>query len=180
MRRLAVLAEEYATGSKDPSHAIFSSLFNRMKRLPEGKLSLAMDKTSEPKTQRRVAHFWRNEDGSTTIETVIWLPIFMLLLGLIINVAMVFFNESQITRIVQDGNRAFSLGRLEDPKAVEDYIAERLAYLEATLTINSGRTGGVITTTLSTPATDLMPFKFMTTAFDSVRVGIRAQHIIEF
>ena len=64
------------------------------------------------------SNFFTNEEGSATIETVIWLPIFTILLTMIINLSMVFFSESQILRVVQDGNRAFSLGRLEDGAAV--------------------------------------------------------------
>jgi Flp pilus assembly protein TadG len=130
--------------------------------------------------RRRLCDFWQSDDGSATVESVIWFPIFALLLGLIMNISMVFFNESQILRVVQDGNRAFSLGRLSDAEAVETYVSEQLSYLEAALTIDSRVSGGFITTTLSAPATDLMPFNFVAKAFQDVRVGVSAQHIIEF
>lgn len=129
---------------------------------------------------RKARDFCCSENGSASIETIIWMPIFAMLLGLIMNVSMVFFNESQILRVVQDGNRAFSLGRLDNSDAVEAYIAERLAYLEATLTVDTQVANGFITTTLSAPATDMMPFNFMSKAFASVTVGVSAQHIIEF
>ena len=124
--------------------------------------------------------FCRAEDGSTTIETVIWLPMFMILLGFIINVSMVFFNESQILRVIQDGNRAFSLGRLQDLKEVEDYVLARLAYLDASITIGSEVADGFVTTWLRTPATDLMPVSFMSSVFEGLDVGVSAQHIVEY
>jgi Flp pilus assembly protein TadG len=130
---------------------------------------------------RKYCHaFCHSENGSATIETIIWMPIFAMLLGLIMNVSMVFFNESQILRIVQDANRAFSLGRLDDAAAVEAYVEDELSYLNAALTVSAQVSGGFITTTLSAPASDLMPFNFMAQAFSSINVGVSAQHIIEF
>ncbi|MEH6648285.1 TadE/TadG family type IV pilus assembly protein [Sulfitobacter sp.] len=126
------------------------------------------------------SNFFTNEEGSATIETVIWLPIFTILLTMIINLSMVFFSESQILRVVQDGNRAFSLGRLDDAAAVEAYIGEKLAYLGADVLIQSTIAGGEISTVLTTPATNLMPFNMMFSAFDGINIGVRAQHLIEF
>lgn len=124
--------------------------------------------------------FWNDEEGSATIETVIWIPIFMFILALIINVSIVFFTESQILRVVQDGNRAFSLGRFEKVEEVEEYVLERLSYLDASLDIETVIASGQITTKLTAPATELMPFRFMSGVFDNVRVGVSAQHIVEY
>jgi len=126
------------------------------------------------------SNFFTNEEGSATIETVIWVPIFTIFLTIIMNLSMVFFSESQILRVVQDGNRAFSLGRLDDAAAVEAYIGEKLAYLSADLSIHSTITGGEISTVLTTPATDLMPFNTMFSAFDGINIGVHAQHLNEF
>lgn len=135
---------------------------------------------ARPSRLNRQSAFWRNEDGSATIEAVIWFPIFAIMLAVVMNISMVFFAESQILRVVQDGNRAFSLGRLDDAAAVETYITDRLSYLDAALAIQTTISGGFILTNISIPATDLMPFNFMTSAFNDINVGVSAQHIIEF
>ena len=96
------------------------------------------------------------------------------------NLSLVFFTESQILRVVQDGNRAFSLGRLDDAADVEAYIAAKLAYLQATLSIETTISGGEVNTSLSTPAKDLMPFNFMTSAFNGINIGVHAQQLIEY
>ena len=124
--------------------------------------------------------FWQDEEGSYTIESVIWFPIFEILLTIVTNVSIVFFNESQILRVMQDGNRALSLGRLRDADEVETYVSNNLAYLKAAMTIDTQVAGGFVTTNLSVPATDLMPLNLMTSAFDSVVIAVNAQHIIEF
>lgn len=124
--------------------------------------------------------FWKDDRGSATIESIIWFPIFAILIALIMNISMVFFTESQMLRVVQDGNRAFSLGRLEDNVAVEEYILSRLEYLEASLTVGTTISGGFIQTTLAAPASDLMPLNLMNRAFSGITVHVSAQHIIEF
>ncbi len=128
----------------------------------------------------RVKAFMKGDDGNASIETVIWLPIFGLLLGLIMNVSMLFFNESQILRFVQDGNRAFSLGRFKEPSEVEAYILNKLAYLDAAISIETVVSGGSVSTRLSAPATDIMPFTFLSSAFQGVTVGVSAQHFVEY
>ncbi len=134
-----------------------------------------MTKTSNP-----IFAFLKDEDGSATIESVIWFPIYAILLAFVMNISMVFFTESQLLRVVQDGNRAFSLGRLENADEVEAYIQAELAYIDAQISVNSLISGGLIQTALTVPASDLMPLNFMTSAFSGIDIGVNAQHIIEF
>ncbi len=127
-----------------------------------------------------IRRFSSNESGSVTVEAVIWFPIFAMLLAFIMNVSIVFFTESQMLRVVQDGNRAFSLGRMADDLEVEAYILSRLAYLDANLVVNTDISGGFIMTNLSAPAGQLMPLNLMTSAFDGITIMVSAQHVVEF
>ncbi|MBD3662512.1 TadE/TadG family type IV pilus assembly protein [Sulfitobacter aestuariivivens] len=131
-------------------------------------------------TKKRLGAFVKDENGSVTIESVIWFPIFAILLAFIMNISMVFFNESQMLRVVQDGNRAFSLGRLDSAAEVEQYILTELSYLDVNLNVTSAVAGGLIETDLTVAASELMPLNFMTGAFSGIQVGVNAQHIIEF
>lgn|GEM_PF-324933 len=124
--------------------------------------------------------FCRDDSGSATIETVIWLPIFALILGVIMNVSMVFFAEAQLTRIVQDGNRAFSLGRLADNEAVQNYILARISHFKGNISVTTTIADGFIQTDLEAPAGDLMPLNLVRSAFNSAKVRVSAQHIVEF
>ncbi|MEX3315473.1 TadE/TadG family type IV pilus assembly protein [Sulfitobacter sp. PS-8MA] len=129
---------------------------------------------------QRPSQFLNDEGGSATIETVIWLPIFGFALALIMNVSMVFFTESQLTRIVQDGNRAFSLGRLADGAAVENYILGQLTHLDADLSVVTTVDNGFVRTDLEASAGGLMPLNLARSAFDSVKIRVSAQHVVEF
>ena len=114
----------------------------------------------------------QDEEGSYTIESVIWFPIFAILLAFVMNISLVFFSESQMLRVVQDGNRALSMGRFETAEEVENYVQQQLAYLDADLVVDTQISGGFVSTNISVPASDLMPLNLMTSAFASVNVAV--------
>jgi hypothetical protein len=127
-----------------------------------------------------IRRFLHCQSGSYTIETVIWLPIYVFILVLTINVSMVFFNESQILRVVQDSNRSFAVGRINSLEAAEQYVIDRLAYLDVTPAVNSQLVDGIIYTNLSIPATQLMPFGMLHRFFMNTNIVVSAQQIVEF
>lgn len=88
--------------------------------------------TAPEKKSNFLVRFFRSESGSYTIESVIWLPIYVFILALMMNVSMVFFNESQLLRVVQDGNRSFAVGRITTLDAVERYCDRTHAFQDAT------------------------------------------------
>lgn len=124
--------------------------------------------------------FVRCEAGSYTIESVIWLPIYVFVLALMMNISMVFFNESQILRVVQDSNRSFAVGRISSLEAAEQYVIDRIAYLNVTPSVNSQLVDGIIYTNLSIPATQLMPFGMLHKFFQGTNIVVSAQQIVEF
>lgn len=123
--------------------------------------------------------FRRSEDGSFTIETVIWMPIFAILLAIVMNLSMVFYYESQMLRISQDAVRAFSLGRFTEAEA-ENYISVRLAHIDAEIDIDVRQVGFIAQAIVSSNAGELMPFDLMSSAFEGVPIGVSTQYIIEF
>lgn len=132
------------------------------------------------KRRGSLREFLRSEDGSYTIESVIWLPIYVFILAIMMNVSMVFFTESQLLRVVQDSNRSFSVGRITTLAAVEQYVIERLAYLDANPVVNSQLVDGIIYTDLAIPATELMPFSMLHKFFASTSIVVSAQQVVEF
>ncbi len=133
-----------------------------------------------------IRRFQRCEDGSFTVEFVIWMPIFAILLAIMMNLSMMFYYESQMLRVAQDATRAVSLGRFEgDPlltpeEVAEAYIADRLSFIDANLTIDTRLVGQVVQTVVSTNAADLMPFSLMSGPFEGIPIGVSTQYIIEF
>lgn len=128
--------------------------------------------------------FKKSEDGSFTIEMVIWMPIFVIILAIIMNVSMIFFHESQMLRITQDAVRAFSLGRVTEAEA-EQIIADQLAYLDTNMSIDIALLGDasrpvVAQALVVTDAGALMPFQLLSWAFEDVDIGVTTQYLIEY
>ena len=89
--------------------------------------------------QRATRRFGRKDDGSATIEALFWIPMFLAVFALIVDVSFIYHNEARVQRIVQDTNRSISVNRFvdpttgtTDPKEIEAHITERLATLKIT------------------------------------------------
>ncbi|WP_424941483.1 TadE/TadG family type IV pilus assembly protein [Aliiroseovarius sp. S253] len=122
-----------------------------------------------------------NEDGTATVETVLWLPVLFMIFVLIINTSFVFYKQSIIMRVVQDANRALSVKRLDSVDDTQTYIKTRISHLSsngtATTTINEST--GVITSTAVIPVSDLVfngKFNFL----EDFSVRVSSQHFVEY
>lgn len=126
--------------------------------------------------------FMADERGVATIESLLWFPLFVYLLVLITDVSFIFYGKAQALRIVQDGNRAYSLrypGVLDDTQA-ENHIK---AGLRRYVTSPDVRTSfdnatGLITTVATLRAGDLMAVGSIP-GFGDFEIEIVAQHFQE-
>jgi Flp pilus assembly protein TadG len=102
--------------------------------------------------------FKEDERGTATIESLLWMPIFFYLFILITDVSFIFYGKAQALRIVQDGNRAYSVDGFADNAAASAYITGQLQQFapNATATTSIISPIGVISTTATIPANDLM------------------------
>lgn len=120
------------------------------------------------------------EDGTATIEAVLWIPIYGLLLTFIADVSIVFHNQAQVLRIIQDGNRQLSVGRLKTTEETEFFIAEALAgYSENALVTTNLSSTGVIQTSVTVPTEDLNTVGSWARLAE-IDLVVSAQHLIEF
>lgn len=128
----------------------------------------------------RMAHFKKCEDGSASIESLFWIPIFVYFLVLVLDVSFIFFGKAQILQAVQDGNRALSLGVLTTEQETEDFIRNSLAnYTTNAVIVSSIDLGtGVVTTDVTVPASDLMIVGSIP-VFKNTEIPISAQHFLE-
>lgn len=129
--------------------------------------------------RKRSSEFSEVEDGTATVEAVLWFPIFILVFFLAFDTAMMFKAETDAIRVVQDANRLASIGRLATTADTEAYIENRLNKLSpnanATTTINAV---GVIQTNVEIPASDVGQIgKFK--AFRDLILTVSAEHLKE-
>ena len=139
----------------------------------------------------QLRRFQRSEKGSFTLEAVIWMPIFAILLAIIMNLSMVFYYESLMLRVAQDATRTYSLGKfipddvMTAQEKAETYIRERLPFLSADAIIDvdydpNNTEDLAIKTIVSTNAKDLMPFELMSGPFAGIPIGVSTQFLMEY
>lgn len=127
--------------------------------------------------------YQQREDGTATIEFVLWLPILVLLISLTADAALIFGAKANVLRVIQDANRAASIGRFkEEPDfatAVEDYVRVSIGNYAQHATISTEVIGGnVVSTTVRIPSSRLMAVGFLG-QLTGITVTINAQHMLE-
>ncbi len=103
----------------------------------------------------KAKRFFRDEQGTATVETVLWFPFYIAMFTLVVDASMIFHNQTFVTRVIQDGNRAFSVGRLSGTDETQSFIRERLAGISEGADVVTRLDSGIISTTVSVPVGDL-------------------------
>ncbi len=113
---------------------------------------------THPASARRSGwgRFLRDDKGSFTVEAVIWLPVFILVLCMIADTSLIFAKQSRVMRVVQDANRFYAVGKFADNTATQNYILGLVRPVSPNVTAVSTLTNGIITTTVTMPARDLI------------------------
>ncbi len=131
--------------------------------------------------RKTIATFRKREDGSSTLESVLWMPIFIVFLVLAADASFVFFGQNRAYRIVQDANRSMSVGRLKDEVEVADRVKAELAGIapNAEVTTFLDTLEGTITSVARIPASDLTATQLFT-AFADLELTVGARHFVEY
>jgi Flp pilus assembly protein TadG len=123
--------------------------------------------------------FRRDERGSATIEAVLWLPLFVIFFVMIADVSLVFFRQTEVLRVVQDGNRALSVGRLAGAAEVEQFVKDRIAPMTTRAQVTTTVDSGVIDTRALVPVEDLVAvgmFNFL----NGYDIAVQSSHYVEW
>ena len=96
-----------------------------------------------------------------------------------VDASMIFNGHSRVMRVVQDGNRNLSVGRLNTELEVENWISTQLASLSNNVSVSTNITAGVATSTAYVPAVDL-EILGMFSALNTMTISVTSQHYIEF
>lgn len=122
--------------------------------------------------------FRRQDAGAATVETILWFPLFMVVFGLMLDVAMLFHGQAKVLMIVQEGNREYSIGRIVTEAAAETYIETQLSQLNIQAQATTVEIAGVARTVVSVPATEFQVLGYFN-AFSQLSLTITAEHMIE-
>lgn len=110
----------------------------------------------------RLRGFFRDDKGSFTIEALFWLPIFVVVLSIVADTALIYAKQSQVLRVVQDANRQYAVGKFADGTATQNYILGLVRPMSPNATAQSVLSNGIITTTVTMPARDLIATGILT------------------
>ena len=121
---------------------------------------------------------FRDEDGTVAVEAVFWIPFFVFLLTLIADGALIFYGQARALEVTEDANRAFSIGEVTREEAVEQ-IKERLSTISPNASAHINSEGGLITTIVTIPTSDLDAVGFVT-SLASINMQVVSQMVQEF
>ena len=117
----------------------------------------------------KVSRFCRDDSGTATVESVIWLPIFVWMLALVINVSMIVFEKNQAYRVLQTANRILSTA----------YIRQKSSHIAPEAVVTTRIENGVVTSELAYRVTDLLvPQALVDLA--NIWIRVSSQHFVEY
>ena len=79
----------------------------------------------------RFTRFRRSEDGASTVETVLWIPVFIAIFALLFDIAMIFNGQAATLRVIQEANRDFAVGQITTEAATQTRVKDNLERIEA-------------------------------------------------
>ena len=136
------------------------------------------------KLHRSIGRRLSDDSGAATVEFVLWLPVMAALFGLVVDTSIIFGDKSQILRIVQDVNRAVSIGHVPIPgdstriAAAEALILADIDNIAPNASAETTLVDGIITTTVTIPVSDLSVTNLID-VFHDFNVTVSAQHLSE-
>ncbi|MBA3908876.1 MAG: hypothetical protein C0524_03100 [Rhodobacter sp.] len=124
------------------------------------------------------------EDGSATIEFVLWLPIVILVLTLIVDASMLFMGRTQAISVLQDTNRLYSVGQFtgdasERLKKAQDYALARLRPMSASATAVTTENSRVVRTEATLETSEIAQIGFLGVFIDTT-MFVAAEYRVEF
>ena len=99
----------------------------------------------------------KDQSGTVSVETVLWMPLILLVLYMIADVSLVFHRQSEILRQIQANNRAYATGRISKAALQSNMTRVMRTYdSNPQVTITENTALRMLTTTVSVEAENLM------------------------
>ena len=106
--------------------------------------------------RRKLRGYRDDEDGSHTIEFVLWVPIFILILSLVVDVCFLFLAQSRMFDVASDATRQLAIGR-KTPSEARQYAIDNASFRGVTAGADAscGTTPGTCEVTITLPSRDV-------------------------
>lgn len=126
----------------------------------------------------RLNRFRRCDDGSFSIEGVLWVPLFVVTLAAIIDLSLVFHHRADLAHTVHQINRAVAVGQFETAEDAQAYLTERLNRYgpDASGVVSVGR--DEVETRVTVPASEVSSMGSIP-LFAELDLNLRYTHLLE-
>lgn len=101
--------------------------------------------------------FRKNEDGAVTVEFVLWVPVFVIILMLVVDASMLFVTQSNFWGVARDSARRVAVNTMTDTEA-ETWAEDEATFGSVVPDVDVESSGGNVTVTISTPFSDVDVF----------------------
>lgn len=106
--------------------------------------------------RRSPTRFFRDDDGTVTVESILWVPIFLVFFTFIVDVSNIFHGQAKAMRMAYDGNRQASLGTFSDADETQTAILSRVQRFSPNATVTTVFDTDSISSVVVMPTNDLV------------------------
>lgn len=130
--------------------------------------------------RRRAGRFAKEQEGSVTMEAALWFPVILAMMIFVADAAMIMMNQTRISRIVQDGNRAFAVGLIRTCPDLVTWLETNARTIapSATAVCDTSSILGVSIARVNVPTNEL-DLSGATGLIGNRVIGIEVNHVLE-
>jgi len=129
-------------------------------------------------SRRLPSRFVKDETGSVTIEFVLWVPVFVVILAITVDATILFMTQANLWSIARDTTRQMSTGMYPTNSAAEDAAYKHMPSWRDNATIEARRDANFVSLSIKIPISDVSPFNIVGT-FTSGDIAIAIKQHIE-
>lgn len=84
----------------------------------------------------RLFRMWRGDRGTVTVEFVLWIPIFLIILAFTADACKLYLTQANMWDVARDTARGMSIGQYCDTATAQTYAQSQLYYSSLTYAFN--------------------------------------------
>ncbi|MEX0970848.1 MAG: TadE/TadG family type IV pilus assembly protein [Paracoccaceae bacterium] len=112
--------------------------------------------------------------GAVSVEFVLWVPVFILILALTVDATILFKTQANLWTVARDAGRQMSTGLYSNSQA-ESYAESQFANWGITGTATASQTNDSVTMQISVPVASVTPFRIAGAFTDGAIVAVVTQ-----
>lgn len=120
----------------------------------------------------------RDEGGALTVESVLWIPFYIIILSLTVDASAMMHGSAKAMRIAQDVNRHASTGYYVTEDDLEAMTVAALAHFTPNAKVDAVIGDTAVSTTITIPSSDLEVIGFFGN-FTDFDVSFATIHLLE-